>query len=224
MKAWKEFRGQKWKDEISVGSFIQDNYEPFSGDESFLVGSTKRTQNLRNQIERLENEFEQTKFPMDTKIVSNVASHEAGYVDKDSEVIIGLQTDEPFKLAFMPHGGLRTAEQCLRENGYEVDELTHDFFVKNVTTVNEGIFHAYTKDIKKARHSHIVSGLPDSYARGRIIGKYDRLALYGADRLILEKQNDLDKIKVTDEKSIQLREEVWKQIEALKDLIELGKM
>lgn len=223
MEAWKGFSGQKWKDEISVGSFIQENYEPYSGDETFLASSTKRTQALKEKMASLEDEFSQSTYPMDTKIVSNVTSHQAGFVDQDLEVIVGLQTDEPFKLAFMPHGGLRTAEQCLKENGYEVDPQTHDFFVKNVTTVNEGIFRAYTKDIKKARHSHIVSGLPDSYARGRIIGKYDRLALYGAERLIVEKQKDLDEIKVTDEKSIQLREEIWKQIEAFKELVELGK-
>jgi len=222
MKAWDGFKGEEWRNEINVGMFVQDNYAPYSGDDDFLKNSTSKTLKLKEKIDRLMSKYDKIGYPMDNKIVSNITSHKAGYVDKELEIITGLQTDEAFKLAFMPHGGLRTAEQCLIENGYEIDEATHDFFVKNVVTVNDGIFHAYTEDIRNARHSHIVSGLPDSYARGRIIGKYDRLALYGAKILIAEKQKDLEAIKIEDDILIQLREEVWKQIEALKDLIELG--
>lgn len=224
MKAWEGFKGEGWKNTVSVSQFVQDNYTPYHGDETFLEDSTERTLQLNDKINDLIAEMDANGgvLDMDNKIVSDVASHKAGYVDKNLELIVGLQTDKPFKLAFMPNGGLRTAEQCLTDNGYEVDQETHDFFVKNRATANDGIFRAYTKDIKKARHSHIVSGLPDAYSRGRIIGLYQKPALYGVDRLIKNKQKDLENVPVTSDENIRLREELWLQIKALKDLIALG--
>lgn len=223
-KAWAGFKGTSWKERISISEFVQDNYTPYEGDDSFLEESTERTLTLNEEINQLIAEMDAKNgvLDMDTDIISAVASHKAGYVDKENEVIVGLQTDKPFKLAFMPNGGLRTAEQCLIENGYEVNQEIHDFYSKSRYTVNDGIFHAYTTQIKKARHSHIVSGLPDAYARGRIVGAYQRLALYGADRLIAEKKKDYDKISVGSETNIRLREEVWMQMQALKDIIKLG--
>lgn len=224
MKAWEGFTGENWKERISVTDFVQENYTPYEGDEAFLENSTERTAKLNGQINDLIEEMDAKGgvLDMDSKIVSNVASHKAGYLNKELEVIVGLQTDKPFKLAFMPNGGLRTAEQCLKENGYEVDQATHDFYISNRATANDGIFRAYTKDIKRARHSHIVSGLPDAYSRGRIIGLYQKPALYGVERLIEEKQKDLDRVPISSENNIRLREEIWLQIKALKDLIVLG--
>ncbi|ENK2084799.1 formate C-acetyltransferase [Listeria monocytogenes] len=223
-KAWDGFKGTAWQESISVGKFVQDNYTPYDGDESFLEKSTPRTTKLNEKINKLVEEMDAKGgvLDMDNAIVSNVASHKAGYVDQENEVIVGLQTDKPFKLAFMPNGGLRTAEQCLTDNGYSIDQELHDFYVKNRSTANDGIFRAYTDDIKRARHSHIVSGLPDAYSRGRIIGLYQKPALYGVDRLIAEKQQDLKKIAISSDENIRLREEIWLQIKALKDLIVLG--
>ncbi|CCQ24576.1 Formate acetyltransferase [Listeria monocytogenes N53-1] len=163
-KAWDGFKGTAWQENISVGQFVQDNYTPYDGDESFLEKSTPRTTKLNEKINKLVEEMDAKGgvLDMDNAIVSNVASHKAGYVDQENEVIVGLQTDKPFKLAFMPNGGLRTAEQCLTDNGYSIDQELHDFYVKNRSTANDGIFRAYTDDIKRARHSHIVSGLPDA--------------------------------------------------------------
>ena len=221
-KEWCGFKGTEWKEKINVGKFVQDNYTPYDGDSSFLKNANKNTLRLKEKIDLLVEKYDEVGYPMDTNIISSITSHKAGYIDKNLEKIVGLQTDEPFKLAFMPNGGLRTAEQCLIENGYKPDEEIHNFYVNNRFTVNDGIFHAYTDDIRKARNSHHISGLPDSYSRGRLIGKYDRLAVYGADLLIKEKQEDLKNIKEITDDSIRLREEVWMQIKALKELIELG--
>lgn len=221
-KAWKGFKGNSWKEKISVKDFVQENYKPYSGDSEFLKESTDKTLKLKEYICELSEKYDINGYPMDTDIISGITSHKAGYLDKENEVIVGLQTDVPFKLAFMPNGGLRTAEQCLIENGYKPNEKIHEFYQTNRYTVNDGIFHAYTDKIKRARHSHLVSGLPDAYSRGRIIGKYDRLAVYGADLLIKEKQQDLRAITEINDKNIRLREEIWMQIKALKDLIALG--
>lgn len=220
---WRNFSGDSWKTKISVKNFVQDNYVPYSGGKEFLESATDRTLKLKKEIDDLVVKYDNEGYPMDTDIISGITAHSAGYVNKDLEVIVGLQTDIPFKLAFMPNGGLRTAEQCLIENGFEPNKEIYDFYVNNRFTVNDGIFHAYTDDIKKARNSHHISGLPDAYSRGRIIGKYDRLAVYGADLLIKEKQEDLKNIKEINDESIRLREEIWMQIKALKDLTELGR-
>ena len=158
---------------------------------------------------------------MDTRPTS-IADIPAGYIDKENEVIFGIQNDELFKLNFMPRGGIRMAETTLKENGYEPDPAVHEIFTKYVTTVNDGIFRAYTTNIRRARHAHTVTGLPDAYSRGRIIGVYARLALYGADYLMPEKASDWNSITEIDEESIRLREEVNLQYQALKEVVKLG--
>lgn len=220
-KAWKGFKGESWKNIPSIAKFVQDNYTPYDGDKSFLAEATERTLNIKNIIDKTRAEYEKTRFPMDTRPTS-IADIPAGYIDKENELIYGIQNDQLFKLNFMPKGGLRTAENALKEHGYEPNPQVHDFYVKNVTTVNDGIFKAYTQDIRKARHSHLISGLPDSYSRGRIIGVYARLALYGADYLKEEKNKDWQAITSTDDESIRLKEEIFKQYEALDEIIKLG--
>lgn len=220
-KAWNGFKGESWKITPSIAKFVQDNYTPYDGDKSFLTEATERTLNIKNIIDKTRAEYEKTRFPMDTRPTS-IADIPAGYIDKENELIYGIQNDQLFKLNFMPKGGLRTAENALKEHGYEPDPQVHDFYVKNVTTVNDGIFKAYTQDIRKARHSHLISGLPDSYSRGRIIGVYARLALYGAEYLKEEKNKDWQAITATDDDSIRLKEEIFKQYEALDEIIKLG--
>ncbi len=153
---------------------------------------------------------------------TSIADIAAGYIDKENEVIFGIQNDEFFKLNFMPKGGIRMAETTLKENGYEPDPAVHEIFTKYVTTVNDGIFRAYTSNIRRARHAHTVTGLPDAYSRGRIIGVYARLALYGADYLMQEKVNDWNAIEEIDEETIRLREEVNLQYQALQEVVRLG--
>ena len=220
-KAWEGFKGNAWKEATSVARFVQDNYTPYDGDKGFLEEATERTLHIKHIMDSTRAEYEKTRFPMDTRPTS-IADIPAGYIDKENELIYGIQNDELFKLNFMPKGGLRTAETALKEHGFEPDSIVHDFYVKNVTTVNDGIFKAYTQDIRRARHSHLISGLPDAYSRGRIIGVYARLALYGAEYLKSEKNKDWQAITSTDDESIRLKEEIFKQYEALDEIIRLG--
>ena len=220
-KAWEGFKGNDWKESTSVARFVQDNYTPYDGDKSFLEKATERTLHIKHIMDSTRAEYEKTRFPMDTRPTS-IADIPAGYIDKEKELIYGIQNDELFKLNFMPKGGLRTAETALKEHGFEPDPIVHDFYSKNVTTVNDGIFKAYTQDIRRARHSHLISGLPDAYSRGRIIGVYARLALYGAEYLKAEKNKDWQAITSTDDESIRLKEEIFKQYEALAEIIRLG--
>ena len=220
-KAWEGFKGNDWKEATSVARFVQDNYTPYDGDKEFLEEATERTLHIKQIMDSTRAEYEKTRFPMDTRPTS-IADIPAGYIDKENELIYGIQNDELFKLNFMPKGGLRTAETALKEHGFEPDPIVHDFYVKNVTTVNDGIFKAYTQDIRRARHSHLISGLPDAYSRGRIIGVYARLALYGAEYLKSEKNKDWQAITSTDDESIRLKEEIFKQYEALDEIIRLG--
>ena len=220
-KAWEGFKGNAWKESTSVAKFVQDNYTPYDGDKDFLEEATERTLHIKHIMDSTRAEYEKTRFPMDTRPTS-IADIPAGYIDKENELIYGIQNDELFKLNFMPKGGLRTAETALKEHGFEPDPIVHDFYVKNVTTVNDGIFKAYTQDIRRARHSHLISGLPDAYSRGRIIGVYARLALYGAEYLKEEKNRDWQAITSTDDESIRLKEEIFKQYEALDEIIRLG--
>ena len=213
-KAWEGFKGNAWKEATSVAKFVQDNY-------TFLEEATERTLHIKHIMDSTRAEYEKTRFPMDTRPTS-IADIPAGYIDKENELIYGIQNDELFKLNFMPKGGLRTAETALKEHGFEPDPIVHDFYSKNVTTVNDGIFKAYTQDIRRARHSHLISGLPDAYSRGRIIGVYARLALYGAEYLKAEKNKDWQAITSTDDESIRLKEEIFKQYEALDEIIRLG--
>ena len=220
-KAWEGFKGNAWKEATSIAKFVQDNYTPYDGDKEFLEEATERTLHIKHIMDSTRAEYEKTRFPMDTRPTS-IADIPAGYIDKENELIYGIQNDELFKLNFMPKGGLRTAETALKEHGFEPDPIVHDFYSKNVTTVNDGIFKAYTQDIRRARHSHLISGLPDAYSRGRIIGVYARLALYGAEYLKEEKNRDWQAITSTDDDSIRLKEEIFKQYEALDEIIKLG--
>ena len=219
---WKDFKGKAWKDEINVRDFIQSNYTPYEGDGSFLANPTDRTKKLWAEVLKLyEKERENGGvLDADTKTPSAINAYEAGYIDKDLEQIVGLQTDAPLKRAIMPNGGIRIVEKSAESYGLKVDPET-DYIYHNLRkTHNDGVFSVYTPDIRAARSSHLLTGLPDGYGRGRIIGDYRRVALYGVDALIAEKKEELDELNVdefTDE-VIREREEVSDQIKALNDL------
>ena len=219
---WKDFEGKAWKDEINVRDFIQSNYTPYEGDDSFLVGPTDRTKKLWDEVLKLyEKERENGGvLDADTKTPSAINAYDAGYIDKNLEQIVGLQTDAPLKRAIMPNGGIRIVEKSAESYGLKVDPET-DYIYHNLRkTHNDGVFSVYTPDIRAARSSHLITGLPDGYGRGRIIGDYRRVALYGVDALISEKKEELDVLNVDEftEKVIREREEVSDQIKALNDL------
>ena len=222
---WNGFKGSIWKEEVNVRDFIQKNYKPYDGDESFLVGPTEATDKLWGALQKLQKE-ERAKggvLDMDTEIVSTLTSHKPGYIDedlKDLEKVVGLQTDKPLKRAFMPFGGIRMAEQSCTENGYTPAPELHKIFTEYCKTHNQGVFDAYTPEMKKARHNKIITGLPDTYGRGRIVGDYRRVALYGIDFLIEQKKEDFANCgsgSMTDD-IIRQREELADQIRALKDM------
>ena len=219
---WKDFEGKAWKDEINVRDFIQSNYTPYEGDDSFLVGPTDRTKKLWDEVLKLyERERENGGvLDADTKTPSAINAYDAGYIDKKLEQIVGLQTDAPLKRAIMPNGGIRIVEKSAESYGLKIDPET-DYIYHNLRkTHNDGVFSVYTPDIRAARSSHLITGLPDGYGRGRIIGDYRRVALYGVDALISEKKEELDVLNVDEftEKVIREREEVSDQIKALNDL------
>ncbi len=219
---WKDFKGGKWTKGIDVRDFIQKNYTPYEGDDSFLAGATDRTKKLWDDVLALyEKERENGGvLDADTKTPSAVNAYEAGYIDKDLEQIVGLQTDAPLKRAIMPNGGIRIVEKSAESYGLKVDPET-DYIYKNLRkTHNDGVFSVYTPDIRAARSSHLITGLPDGYGRGRIIGDYRRVALYGVDALIAEKREELEVLDVDEftEEVIREREEVSDQIKALNDL------
>ena len=222
---WEGFEGSIWKEEVNTRDFIQKNYRPYDGDSSFLAGPTEATNTLWGVLQGLQKE-ERAKggvLDMDTHIVSTLTSHNPGYISeetKDLEKVVGLQTDKPLKRAFMPLGGIKMAEQACETNGYTPDPELHKIFTEYATTHNEGVFDAYTPEMKKARHNKIITGLPDTYGRGRIVGDYRRVALYGIDFLIEEKKKDFANCgdgTMTDD-VIRLREEISKQIRALNDM------
>ncbi len=222
---WSGFEGRLWKEEINVRDFIQKNYKPYDGDASFLAGPTEATDKLWGRLQQLQKE-ERAKggvLDMDTDIVSTITSHKPGYIDdtlKDLEKVVGLQTDKPLKRAFMPFGGIRMAEEACTTNGYTPSPELHKIFTEYGRTHNDGVFDAYTPEMKKARHNKIITGLPDTYGRGRIVGDYRRVALYGIDNLIAEKQKDFANCgdgTMTDD-VIRLREEISMQIRALKQM------
>lgn len=230
-KQWEGFEGSIWKKEVNVRDFIQKNYSPYDGDASFLEGSTEATDKLWGILQQLQKE-ERAKggvLDMDTSIVSTLTSHKPGYISeetKDLEKVVGLQTDKPLKRAFMPFGGIKMAEQACTTNGYEPNPELHKIFNEYTTTHNQGVFDAYTPEMKAVRHNHIITGLPDTYGRGRIVGDYRRVALYGIDFLIAEKKKDLMNCgdgTMTDD-VIRLREEIAKQIRALNGMKEMAKM
>ncbi len=220
-----DFVGGKWQSEINVRDFIQKNYTPYDGDSSFLAGPTEATTKLWEECcELFKKERENGGvLDMDTKIVSTITSHGAGYIDKDLETIVGVQTDAPLKRSLQPFGGIRMAETSCKSYGYEVDSEVSEIFTKYRKTHNQGVFDVYTPEMRKARHSAILTGLPDAYGRGRIIGDYRRIALYGIDRLIEDKKAQHASLdgEMTPDK-IQLKEEIAEQIRALQEMAELG--
>ena len=222
-----DFIGGKWQQEINVRDFIQKNYTPYEGDSSFLADATDATKKLWQECcDLLKKERDNGGvLDMDTKIVSTITSHGAGYIDKNLETIVGLQTDAPLKRSMQPFGGIRMAETACKSYGYEVEPEVSEVFTKYRKTHNQGVFDVYTPEMKTARHSAIITGLPDAYGRGRIIGDYRRVALYGINRLIEDKQEQFKSLEgeMTPER-IQLREEITDQIKALKEMIELGKI
>lgn len=218
---WKGFEEGTWMNEIYVRSFIRHNYTPYDGDDNFLEGPTQNTVDLWEQVLDLTRQEREAGgvLDMDTKVISTITSHGPGYLDKDKEQIVGFQTDKPFKRALMPYGGIRMAEKACKDNGYELDPEVKEFFTTHRKTHNAGVFDAYTPEMRACRKSHIITGLPDAYGRGRIIGDYRRVALYGVDRLIEDKMEQ----KATTRSAmyadvIRDREELAEQIRALEDL------
>jgi formate C-acetyltransferase len=221
---WQGFKTGLWQKEINVRDFIQQNYEPYEGDESFLAPATERTKKLWNRLNELFAE-ERKKGVLDvSQIPSSITAHSPGYIDRENEVIVGLQTDAPLKRAIMPNGGFRMVVNALKAYGYEADPHVVEAFTKYRKTHNEAVFDAYTADVRRCRSSHVLTGLPDAYGRGRIIGDYRRVALYGVSRLIERKQEEkrsLDSAMSTDE-IIRDREELSEQIRALKELQQMA--
>ena len=228
---WRNFKGGHWLDDINVRDFIQNNYTQYDGDESFLADATEATNTLWDKVQALQKE-ERAKggvLECETEIVSSLTAYGPGYIDeatKDLEKIVGLQTDKPLKRAFMPYGGIKMAQQAAETYGYKVNEKFDKIFNEYHKTHNQAVFDAYTPEMKAARHSHIVTGLPDTYGRGRIVGDYRRVALYGIDRLIAGKQEDLNRCGHGDmsDDIIRQREEIAEQIRALKGMKEMAKI
>ena len=226
---WAGFKGRNWTHSVDVRSFIQDNYTPYEGDDSFLEGPTEATNKLWGRLQELQKE-ERAKggvLDMETEVVSGLTAYGPGYIDesmKDLEQVVGLQTDKPLKRAFMPYGGIKMAEQACTTYGYEPNPKLHEIFTKYHKTHNQGVFDIYTPEMKKARHNKIITGLPDTYGRGRIVGDYRRVALYGIDFLLEKKQYDFERyarhgMKGTD---FRLREELADQMRALRDMKEMA--
>ncbi|MDY2853598.1 MAG: pyruvate formate lyase family protein, partial [Acidaminococcus fermentans] len=229
--AWRGFKGVKWTDDVDVRDFIQNNYTPYDGDESFLAGPTEATNKLWGKVQELQKE-ERAKggvLDCETEVVSSLTAYGPGYIDesmKDLEQVVGLQTDKPLKRAFMPYGGIKMAEEAAETYGYKVNPKFHKIFTEYHKTHNQAVFDAYTAEMRRARHSHIVTGLPDTYGRGRIVGDYRRVALYGIDFLINKKNEDLDNCGcgVMTDDIIRQREELAEQIRALKQMKEMAKV
>ena len=222
---WNGFETGIWSKEIDVRDFIQKNYTPYEGNSDFLQGPTEATTALWEQVLGLmEEERQKGILDAETKVPSTLTSHAAGYLNKDLEKIVGLQSDKPLKRNIMPNGGVRTVKNALKSYGYELDGQTEEIFSKYRKTHNEAVFSAYTPEMRAARHSHIITGLPDAYGRGRIIGDYRRVALYGTDFLIKDKQDQMDKLVITPmtETVVRDREETSEQIKALKDLTKMA--
>ncbi len=225
---WEGFERGRWcNTSVNVRDFIKKNYTPYDGDESFLAAPTEATKKLWEQVMDLSRQEREAGgvLDMDTKIVSTITSHDAGYLNKDLEQIVGLQTDKPFKRSLQPFGGIRMAQNACTQNGYEVDPEVVKIFTKYRKTHNQGVFDAYTPEMRLARKSAIITGLPDAYGRGRIIGDYRRVALYGIDILIADKKHQIETslVRMTS-KNIRLREELAEQVRALEELKELGKI
>ena len=223
--SWRSFRGQVWRDSIDTRRFIQDNYTPYEGNAGFLAGPTGRTKGIWARLTAMfPAERERGVYDVDARTPASITAHAPGYIDRDAELIVGLQTDAPLKRAIMPNGGWRVVETSLRTYGYEVDPRVKEIFTKYRKTHNDGVFDAYTAEILAARRAHVITGLPDAYGRGRIIGDYRRVALYGVDRLIADKlqvKSSMDALP-SDEHVIRDREEIAEQIRALAELAEMA--
>ena len=227
IQEWNGFKKGVWETEINVRDFIQKNYTPYDGDDSFLAGPTKATSELWEQVLDLSKKERETGgvLDMDTKTISTITSHGAGYLDKNKEKIVGFQTDKPFKRSLQPYGGIRMAKKACEDNGYKVDPEVEEFFTTHRKTHNAGVFDAYTPEMRACRTAHIITGLPDAYGRGRIVGDYRRVALYGVNRLIEDKEVEKAFCRQTmTEDVIRNREEISEQIRALKELIKLGEI
>ena len=217
-KQWQGFKGDLWKKEINVRDFIQNNYTPYTGDESFLVEPTDATKKLWNKLtEMFKEEQKKGVYDAETKIPSALDAYGPGYIDKDLEKIVGVQTDKPLKRGIFPKGGVRLVEQALDAYGYKIDDFTKEIFTKYRKHHNQGVFDVYTSDIKAARSNGLVTGLPDAYGRGRIIGDYRRIAVYGLDRIIQDKKSQLNILDVSEmsDEIIRRREETSEQVRAL---------
>lgn len=224
---WNGFQHGIWEKEINVRDFIQKNYTPYDGDDAFLAGPTQNTRDLWEQVLDLSRQEREAGgvLDMDTKIISTIVSHGPGYLNKDKETIVGFQTDKPFKRSLQPYGGIRMAEKACSDNGYKVDPEISEFFTIHRKTHNAGVFDAYTPEMRACRSSHIITGLPDAYGRGRIIGDYRRVALYGIDRLVEDKQEQKNTTRtIMYSNVIREREELSEQIRALQDLKKLGEI
>lgn len=226
-KEWRNFNGGAWEKEINVRDFIQKNYTPYMGDDSFLEGPTQDTLDLWDQVMELSKQEREAGgvLDMDTKTISTITSHDAAYLDQSKEKIVGFQTDKPFKRALQPYGGIRMAIKACEDNGYKVDPEVVEYFTTHRKTHNAGVFDAYTPEMRACRSNHIITGLPDAYGRGRIIGDYRRAALYGVDRLIEDKEEQKASTRtIMYSDVIREREELSEQIKALKMLKELAKI
>ncbi len=224
---WRGFKSGVWEREINTRDFIQKNYSPYEGDESFLVGPTEATKALWEQVLELSKKEREAGgvLDMDTSVISTITSHGPGYLDKSKEKIVGFQTDKPFKRSLQPYGGIRMAAKACSDNGYTLDPEVEEFFTVHRKTHNAGVFDAYTPEMRACRSSHIITGLPDAYGRGRIIGDYRRVALYGLDRLIEDKEDQKNSTRtIMYSDVIRDREELSEQIRALKDLKKLGEI
>ncbi|MBQ0158853.1 MAG: formate acetyltransferase, partial [Bacteroidales bacterium] len=218
------YEGYIWKREINVRDFIQHNYTPYTGDETFLAPATERTKALWSKLsDMMLVEREKGVYDAETKLPQSLTTYGPGYIDKDKEVIVGLQTDAPLKRAIFPKGGIRMVETALNSYGYELDPETKEIYTKYRKTHNEGVFSAYTAEMRAARHSHVITGLPDAYGRGRIIGDYRRIALYGINNLVEEKKRYLQRLELQEisEECIRQREEIAEQIKALGDFTKM---
>ena len=228
-KEWRGFKGTHWLSEVNVRDFIQNNYTAYNGDEQFLEAPTENTNYLWGELQKLQKQ-ERSKggvLDMETEIVSSMTAYGPAYItpqSKDKEAVVGLQTDKPLKRAFMPYGGIKMAEQACTTYGYQPSEKLHEIFTKYCKTHNDGVFDAYTEEMKAVRHNHILTGLPDTYGRGRIVGDYRRVALYGIDFLISEKEEDKRNCGcgVMSDEVIRLREEISMQIKALKEMKQMA--
>ncbi len=224
MEAWRNFKGNKWKEGIDVRDFILNNYKEYTGDDHFLAGVSKKTEKVWSKCQTLlQEELKRGILDVDTKHMSGINAFDPGYIDKENEVIVGLQTDEPLKRIVNPYGGIRMVYSALKSYGYELDPEVDHYFNLYRKTHNQGVFDAYTSDIRKARHAGLITGLPDAYGRGRIIGDYRRIALYGIDYLMAEKKKDWDNLvgEITPD-IIQLREEVSEQYRALEEMKQMA--